>query len=90
MATQTLVDALDEAAGSPVWAALANPEGYGTQVAITYAITYRTDALTPTSPTETVGVDEAFDNARAPYAGTFTAGGAPFTGRAAYGGSDVA
>ena len=83
LATQTLVDALNEDAGSPVWAALPNPEGYGTEVgttdAITNAIIYRTDAVTPATPTATVLIDEAFDNARAPYAGTFTAGGAPFT-----------
>ncbi len=82
-ATQSLVDALNEAAGAPVWAAVPNPEGYGsgpgTTDEITNALIYQPGAVRLVGETATVLVDPAFDNARAPYAGTFTAGVSPFT-----------
>ncbi len=83
LAADTLVAALNEVAGAGTWATVENPEGYGTQVGttdvITNAILYKPAAVDLIGDTATVLIDEAFVNARAPYAATFEAEGVTFT-----------
>lgn len=84
VAVADLVDGLNAAAGSDVWAYVPTPAalldpGYQPETdVIMSAIIYRTDAVTPVGDSQAL-VDPAFNNAREPIAQVFEpAGGAPF------------
>ena len=78
VATQALVDALNEAAGQPRWAAVPVPANFTGTDEITVAQIYQPDAV------EIVGdpvalPDPSFANARQPIAQTYTGRGETFT-----------
>ncbi|TQL68063.1 putative extracellular nuclease [Nocardioides albertanoniae] len=86
-ATRSLVDALNAAAGRPVWTANPSsaelPDAAGSDV-ITNAIIYKRSVVRPLGEARALGDqsgdDQAFGNAREPIGQVFTpvAGGAPF------------
>lgn len=80
-AIETLVAALNEEAGEGTWATVEDTSSYtgtGTTDAIRNAIIYQPAAVQPVGGV-TALIDDAFDNARAPIAQTFSAGGDVFT-----------
>ena len=78
VATQALVDALNDAAGQPRWAAVPVPVNFTGTDEITVAQIYQPHAVEPVG--EPVALpDPSFANARQPIAQTFTGGGETFT-----------
>ena len=78
LATQSLVDALNDAAGEPAWAAVPVPANFTGSDEITVAQIYRPSSI------ERVGdpvalADPAFADARQPVAQTYASGGNAFT-----------
>jgi predicted extracellular nuclease len=79
VATQTLVDALNEDAGSEVWDLVPQPEVYGETDAIKVAMIYRPGVVQRVGPSLSLTGDAAFDNAREPLGQAFRAGDEVFS-----------
>lgn len=79
VATQALVDALNEEAGAGTWAAVPEPDPHTESDAIKVSMIYRPAVVRRVGEAVSLTDDPAFENAREPLAQTFRAGGELFT-----------